>query len=693
MSLGIAAALAAPRASARSLIFDLSRAEADYAQEPAVALLATRDGDERLALVLRTPFELRFPGVEAARGAMLTFAVGEAAEPAARVAVGVSLRLDGERTAVWSGTLGPESSGWTPAAVDLSRAHGRRVEVVLEGTSVEGGEAMVGFSGLELERLEGRDGHREVLVVDLKRDNRAPGGAGESLSAVVEVPPGAELVLDAERPRGSPATGEATVGIDVEGVPSTFTLAGSARGFTRRLDLSPWARRKAKITVRFESADPAAAIDWHRLRVVTLEETGSRKPPEEPVEDVLLLLVDTLRADRVGAYGHDGTSPHLDRLSRQGKLFEKVRAQAPWTTPSVASLMSGQYPHEVAGKTWGQHAARKVMAERFAESGRATVAISANPFIGSDGGFDRGFADFVVARMARAELVNDLFAAWLDGHRARPFFAYLHYLDPHYPYKPPAPFDNFAASRRRFRTSQAVDAGPPEMKEPDEPAAPPEPFEQARRVRLDERERAAIAATYGAEVTAWDHELGALLRSLRRRGTLERTSVVVTADHGEEFMEHGCLGHGQQLFDESLHVPLVVRSPRAAPGSRDAVPVELRHAGALLATLLRLPGWEGQGQGASFASLYRPVGSGKIVWALTEGRFKYIETRSEGKLFDLEADPAELRDVSARHPDVRTRMKRALAKLRSEAAEPPPEADPELQEHLEALGYVGARAD
>ena len=314
--------------------------------------------------------------------------------------------------------------------------------------------------------------------------------------------------------------------------------------------------------------------------------------------NVVVVLIDTLRADHLGAYGYDKpTSPTIDALAREATLFDGVTAQAPWTKPSVASLMTGRFVHHhgVVSSRDALADDAHTLAEAMRERGYRTAAFSGNPWITPEFRFDQGFAEFKSGRAmgpqltvlyqtlrrldrvthldlarrafwgASANLGNserdrqltDAAVEWIGQQPAgSPFFLYMHLIGPHDPYDPPLDYV------RRFREpgwdGRKGPTRPPARVQTDFDTAAP----------LDAAARAALVAQYDGAIAFADEQLGRLVEALRRSGQLEHTLLVVTADHGEEFYEHRNWRHGNQLYDEVVHVPLLFRFPGRAEAAR-----------------------------------------------------------------------------------------------------------------------------
>lgn len=463
-------------------------------------------------------------------------------------------------------------------------------------------------------------------------------------------------------------------------------------------------------------------------------------PPSAPVvsgrsgpgPNVLLIVVDTLRADHLGCYGYGRpTSPTLDRLAGEGVRFEHAVAMSSWTKPSTASLLTGRPPtsHQTLSEQAKLPEAEITLAERLHALGLRTALLSANPWVTPEYGFDQGMDDvftvyderFVrvtlfmqlvkrislvadprmrlynrikylvlgeLSTTARDTMLVDEALRWLAAHGREPFFLYLHMMSPHHPYDPPPPFDRFVPSRAHAPVKNY-------------PRKSYRFFEHGDPLAPDAL--ADLTARYDGDVLYADTEIARLLAGLEQAGLATSTAVVVTADHGEEFFDHRNWGHGQSVYDELVHVPLIVRLPDGArAGERVATPVS--HAD-VVPTLLELVGARAdeslEGRSLVHAAPVRPVWS-EVVYrygearAFVDGTRKLVVTREGDRtttaLFDLAADPGERTALPASDPDT-GRFADALAarveaarRARSLAVETT--ADPEGERRLRALGYV-----
>jgi arylsulfatase A-like enzyme len=302
------------------------------------------------------------------------------------------------------------------------------------------------------------------------------------------------------------------------------------------------------------------------------ETVSGTKPTERP--NVIIYLIDTLRADRVGA-SRSGKplTPSIDAFARGATVFENAIAQAPWTRPSVASIFTGLGPlaHGVQKTDHKLPPEAATLAEILHAAGYGTAAFSTNWHVHKQSGLDQGFEHFDFSPQAPSDQLNERVFRWLNTRPQPPFLLYVHALDPHAPYTPPPEY------RARFAPDARPEAGEASG------------LKQAYRARGAERRRliAEMAPLYDAEVAFNDHSFGAFLDDLRRRGLYERSLIVFVADHGEEFDEHGDLGHANNLFNETLNVPLIVKWPGQRQGER--VRSLAQHVD-LLPTILRATG-------------------------------------------------------------------------------------------------------
>jgi arylsulfatase A-like enzyme/Flp pilus assembly protein TadD len=423
--------------------------------------------------------------------------------------------------------------------------------------------------------------------------------------------------------------------------------------------------------------------------------------PQRP--NILLITVDTLRADRVGCYGYTGgTTPNVDALAKEGVVFERAVAQVPLTWPSHASILTGTYPfHNRVQDFTGQPLSEqfRTLAESLKANGYATGAVVSSFVLDRSWGLARGFDDYDDAFSGQDFLQKDLALVerradqsvdhalgWLESHTSQsaqagkpaeasqPFFLWLHLYDPHSPYDPPEPY------RSRFERKP-----------------------------------------YEGEIAYADSQLGRLVEWLRGApGNLyDRTMIVVLSDHGESLGEHGEKEHGFFVYDSTVRVPLIIKPARhseiapqrVAPAVEtiQLAPTVLELAGVAdaiekqfqAATLVPLmTGKSTSAARAAYSETMYPASS--FGWSPLRGvenaRYHYIEA-PKAELYDLDSDPQEKANVTEKNANVAARMAAELNQLL--AKYPPPAqgaggngsgANPEVLEKLRSLGYVAYKA-
>jgi arylsulfatase A-like enzyme len=447
--------------------------------------------------------------------------------------------------------------------------------------------------------------------------------------------------------------------------------------------------------------------------------TGERKP------SVFLLVLDTVRADHLPAYGYARmTTPELERLRRErpnAVVFPHAYANGTWTVPSHASLFTGRWPSEhgahfaLDGSVrlgFGLAPSLPTLAERLGEAGYATLAAYGNHWLRSVQGLSRGFErylrapdkdelPFVGEALRRRFLPGCLWEAAKGCARARevdatllsmvapwsagpnPLFVFANYVDAHGPYAPPAPFRGTFAPSSVAERSEHLDLG-----------------------QSPER-RAELMARYDEELLTLDHELGRLIAELERLGLWRTSWVFVTSDHGEAFGEHGVLEHGTTVHDEVARVPLLVFPPEGTVLSVTDDPVSLVDVAATIAAIggVELPGpgrdLRSAGAGGAHVTALEfygdPVKAAHMgalarrpARAVVRGRHKLIAYADAFQLYDLVDDPGEHVDLAQALPHLVEDLKGQLPSFgqptfRSDREAPTPEA----LDDLRGLGYVG----
>lgn len=441
-------------------------------------------------------------------------------------------------------------------------------------------------------------------------------------------------------------------------------------------------RGKAVLALALCALAPSVAASQAapgRLPGTVLERMG-----REPFR-VVVILIDTLRRDRLTFYGQSREkAPFLSRLAAEGAVFERAYAASSWTPTSMASVFTGLYPdqhHVLTGYNFVKRSqardrplllnripdAARTLPEMASEAGLATFGVSSNWNIDEVMGFARGFGSFERKRKLTADLINEQAVSWRPRLAAAPsHFLYLHYMDMHGPYT---------------RHAAWFDAT-----EPDE--------------RL---------ARYDSSLGYLDSKLRELFDTL---GWSERTLIVVLADHGEEFLDHGRLLHPNQLYGELLNIPMLFWWPGVIEPRRVGTPVSQVDLFPTLATLIHRKPVATDSDGIDlvplldggtlpertlFAMRAHEAANPPIVRrAAVNGRWKYILTSPANieELYDLETDPREMRNVAPGNPDVAARLRRELEAIearpkrhtRTFARSERPASELEIE--LRSLGYV-----
>ena len=481
-------------------------------------------------------------------------------------------------------------------------------------------------------------------------------------------------------------------------------------------------------------AQPSTRVAWFRRSLVWLaatvvviavvlrgggavvEAARTRALPAPPTgaPDVLLIVLDTVRADHLSAYGYSRpTTPNLARIAREGVLFEQAISSSSWTLPSHASLFTGRpvYQHGADSENPRLGSEYSTLAEVLTSRGFLTAGVAANTsWATNNAGLARGFIHFedclqspadgvartvlgreVVARLrsrlgwrgqfgrARGDEVTDAFTRWLDRQGKRRVFAFLNYMDAHGPYVSPAPFHTHFMSARERSFESRYSFKLPSL---------------AKDATLGER--SLFTAAYDGGIESLDFEIGRLFEELQRRGRLDQTLVVIVADHGEALTDHGFYIHGHSLYLDQIHVPLIVRWPGRIPaGLRIADPVSTTE---IAATIASFTGAVSQSlPGASLARFWQraasapapdstpilsqvghrggvppawPISNG-WVRSLIFGGWHYLERQhGEVELYRLGGDPLEQNNL-ADTPEGRSVRSTLHLELQKVTSQPP----------------------
>ena len=472
-------------------------------------------------------------------------------------------------------------------------------------------------------------------------------------------------------------------------------------------------------------------VDNLRLAEVQIPRSAATKT----MPNVLLILLDTLRADHLSSYGYSrNTTPNIDAVAARGALFENAISQAPWTAASVASLFTSLYPsvHGLdGGIRWGKgqksaggklpFAIQKVLsssqltlAEGLRRQGYKTAGFVSNVYVNSIFGFSQGFETYddehesysknVANVKRRGEDTNKEVFEWLGQEPQEPFFLFVHYNDPHWPYNPPSPFgDEYVKGYRGdltpARTSSVVET----MGKPI--------------TNLSQEDLDYIIGLYDGETAYADAQVGKLLERIDSIGFERKFLTVIVADHGEEFLDHGSASHGYTLYEEMIRVPLIVRYPGRVAAARIKAQVRVID---IMPTIFDLVGTvesEHSLQGRSFVPLLEGKTSSGIEEAFSEATYVgdhrslrtekglkliYSYADDDAMLFDLKQDPKERKSLLNGDGEsplgeplkehlrlwVKANQATRVALYGAEGPDQEVVLDEETKEQLEALGYI-----
>jgi len=472
----------------------------------------------------------------------------------------------------------------------------------------------------------------------------------------------------------------------------------------------------------------------------TLQSLWRPNPASEVagLPNVLLIVMDTTRADHLSACGYDRpTTPTLEQLAAEGSSFRRAYAASPWTLPSHASIFTGRYPSEHGATREHPYLDSRLptLAEQMTRRGYTTVAFARKSWLKDETGVMRGFEQFFdlyvrsttalvsvyrygLARLhgsrgdrdKGAMLINGRFTDWMNRNGDRPFFAFINYDEAHEALRPPSPYrERFLGEKKDTPWGRERDADTKSY--------------NCGYVKYTDEEMSIFRDLYDAEIAYQDARMGEVFDDLRRRGLLDKTLVIVTSDHGENFGDHGLMGHRFCVYNSLLHVPVIVRLPGVVPvGESNDLPVEIRLLPALIERVLagakerggvipidRLAltlREKGDPQSPILAELYRQPLTADIwrkstrvqqydrrLRAMILGDLKYIWA-SDGteELYDLQMDPGELRNLAGERPEDVRRLADVLdAKLETldiHEQGAAPEFSKEMKKRLISTGYI-----
>jgi arylsulfatase len=439
----------------------------------------------------------------------------------------------------------------------------------------------------------------------------------------------------------------------------------------------------------------------------------ARADAEQP--NIVLFTIDALRADHLACYGYaKATSPNIDRLASEGVQFTNAMSTAPWTFPAFSAIHTSMYPSELGvsvrnvslSQVYHERvdSLRVTLAEKLRQQGYRTQAFVTNPWLFPEFGFDQGFDGYevvdrqhahdydqvlqqtLVGQLAqraapaeaslralyeslmgpagqpvwdvRADRVTGRALDWLDRHHQERFFLWVHCIDPHYPFSPPAAYQPSVPDVTPERMAYLASYNEDDI--------------YTGRARLRPADKEAIVGLYDGEIRYVDEYVGRVLARLDELGLRENTFLAFTADHGDEFWEHGGYQHGHSLYNELVHIPLILRGPGLGPQKIESVVrhVDLAptltevagtpfHADARGSSLLALLNGAAQTDRAAFSEALFLTPEKK---AIRQGGLKLITDRLDetSELYDLSSDPRESANLAARETETLSGLKRQL---------------------------------
>lgn len=415
--------------------------------------------------------------------------------------------------------------------------------------------------------------------------------------------------------------------------------------------------------------------------------------------NIVLITIDTLRADHLSCYGyHRKTSPAIDKIAEQGIIFKNITAPSSWTPPSMASLFTSVYPvnHGVVHGTiyarWTQYE-REVfsddlttLAEILRDQGYATFGVASNLNLSEKFGFARGFDYFKCLSWVPAHFVNDILYAWENEiKKTDKYFLWIHYFDPHVPYLARKPWIERYASKKSTRKHDFSGKQINDLTRliPD--------------LKNDPQALADLVAHYDSEINYVDSYIGELIKKF---GLTKNTLVVITSDHGEEFLEHGRLGHGNNLYQETIHVPLIIKLPHNSSGQTVDENFSLIDVTPTILGILNIAPPEHM-LGKSLLKKVVPLNTfaeldtNSNLKSLVTAEWKYIYNYSDDseQLYNVMSDRLELNNLAAENFEQQVRLKEQLFEWVKTAKRHPPKKkfyklSAEEKEKLKSLGYL-----
>jgi len=430
--------------------------------------------------------------------------------------------------------------------------------------------------------------------------------------------------------------------------------------------------------------------------------------------NVILIVPDALRADHLGCYGCSRpTSPQIDKFAADALFFEKAMSNSPWTKPSIGSVFTSRYPHEHKAFSWMDNLADEglTLAEVFRNGNYATFAIQTNPSITEKHNFKQGFQYYHEMVLEKGETVTSSFNSWVKKHKKKPFFAYLHYMDTHVPYNAPQEFSQiFGLKDYTFFT-------PGEFRTMD--------VRLLGEMGLSKNDKQSLVNLYDGAIKYFDSNFAKIVDNLKKLGILNKTIIILTSDHGEEFWEHDGFAHGHTIYNELLHVPLIIGYSSRLPGRHIKSYVQLLD---FFPTILSLAGikndFELRGKDLASAVLANKQINEEILfegilfgsekkgilkdgWKLIEDtgkknkdtfhplgdltKYKFPKYERGFELYNINQDFSEKHNLINNYPQIATNLKKHLLAFRMSLPdfnEPRKTKLKEKLDDLKSLGYI-----
>jgi arylsulfatase A-like enzyme len=411
--------------------------------------------------------------------------------------------------------------------------------------------------------------------------------------------------------------------------------------------------------------------------------------------NVVFIVVDTLRVDHLGCYGYErNTSPHIDALSRESVVFKNALAQAPWTPPSIASMLTGLYPAELGYKDRPVVIEDSIvtMAEIFQANGYATKGIISHVLVAQRLGFAQGFDSYDQENAEghghiSSPSVIQKAVEFIKNHRNNKYFLFLHLFDPHYDYIQHDEHNFFPGYSGTLQSGESIYSL--REKAPD----------------MTEQDLEYVKALYDSEIRFTDAYIGHLLNTLKELDLYRNTMVVLTADHGEEFKDRDdWIGHSKRVYQESIHVPLIIKLPgrhkqiviEDYTGLIDVMPSIIRYMDFYFPGEYPLSGSiiDFNGKKKRDSMVFSETRRGNFLRTAIWQGWKLIDNRAvrQVELYNLQQDPRESSNAADSHPELAQKLLNALNTWSENTRTNLPSQSPSFTEEelqkLKSLGYI-----